>query len=174
VKGPSIKGTENSNAMRLSAEYLVQQYQENLYLASFSICRNQQDAEDVVQDTFLKYLHTSKDFESEEHIKAWLIRVAVNKSKNILTTFWYRKKESLEDYMNSASFEEPGDQALAGAVLSLPKSYRIVIHLYYYEDYSVAEISQILAISESAVKNRLLRGRRLLQRKLKEDWTNDE
>jgi RNA polymerase sigma factor (sigma-70 family) len=165
---------EYSNAMRLSAEYLVKQYQENLYLASFSICRNQQDAEDVVQDTFLNYLHTAKDFESEEHIKAWLIRVAVNKSKNILTTFWHRKKETLEDYMSSISFQEPEDPALTETVLALPKSYRIVIHLYYYEDYSVSEISKILSISESAVKNRLLRGRKMLKAELKEDWTDDE
>ncbi len=160
--------------MRLSAEYLVEAYQENIYLASFSICRNQEDSEDVVQDTFLRYLHSTQEFESEEHIKAWLLRVAINKSKNMLAAFWHRNKMPLEDYMADISFREPEDLVLTEAVLALPKAYRIVIHLYYYEDYSVSEISQILGISKSAVKNRLLRGRKRLKTVLKEDWSDDE
>ena len=160
--------------MRLSAEYLVEKYQENILRAAFSICRNREDAEDVVQNTFLQYLHTKQEFDSEEHIRAWLLRTAVNQSKNMVKAFWRRNRTSLEEYMAEVPFREPQDRTLVEAVLALPGSCRIVIHLYYYEGYSVSEISRILGLSQTAVKNRLLRGRKLLRQTLKEGWTDDE
>lgn len=159
--------------MRLNPEYLVQKYQENIFRTAMSVCKNPQDAEDATQNTFVQYLKSDREFESEEHIKAWLLRTAVNQSKNMVTAFWHRNKISWEEYMDSIPFEEPRDQALVEAVLSLPAGYRIVIHLYYYEDYSVAEISDILHISESAVRSRLMRGRRKLKEILKDDWEEE-
>lgn len=76
--------------------------------------------------------------------------------------------------MAEVPFREPQDRTLVEAVLALPGSCRIVIHLYYYEGYSVSEISRILGLSQTAVKNRLLRGRKLLRQTLKEGWTDDE
>ncbi len=160
--------------MRLTPEYLVREYQERIYRTAFSICGNRQDAEDVVQNTFLKYIQSSREFESEEHIKAWLIRTAVNLSKNMVTAFWHRNKVPLEDYLETVPFESPGDAGLIEAVLALPVNYRIVIHLYYYEEYSIRDISRILRISESAVKNRLLRGRRRLKESLDESADDRE
>lgn len=160
--------------MRLQVDYLAEMYQENIFRAAFSITRNAADAEDVVQDTFLQYLRTDRDYESEEHIKASLLRTAINKAKNTRFTFWHRNRVSLEDYMAEIPFQEPEDRALVEAVLSLPEQYRIVIHLYYYEDYPVAEIGKLLKLTQSAVKNRLLRGRRMLKSTLKEGWSNDE
>lgn len=160
--------------MRLQTEYLVERYQENIFRAAFSIVKNCADAEDMVQDTFLQYLRSDREFDSEEHIKAWLLRTAINKAKNLRMAFWHRNKVSLEDYLATIPFENPMDHELIDAVLSLPQKYRLVVHLYYYEDYSVREIAAVLTLSESAVKNRLLRGRQMLKNMLKEEWNDDE
>ena len=160
--------------MKLSARYLAGKYQDNIFRAAFSVCRNREDAEDVTQDTFLQYMHTKQEFESEEHIKAWLLRTAINKSKNLITAFWHRNRTSLEDYLAQVPFAGPQDRDLVEAVLRLPESVRIVVHLYYYEDYSVAEIGELLHLSQSAVKNRLLRGRKILKASLKDGWSDDD
>lgn len=160
--------------MRLSARELAEKYQENVFRAAFSVSQNQADAEDVVQDTFLKYMQSDRQFESEEHIKAWLLRTAISRSKDIIHTFWNKNRSSFEDYMESIPFQNPEDRELVETVLSLPKTYRIPIYLFYYEDYSVKEIADILKLSENTVKSRLYRGRKVLKKMLKEDWTDDE
>ena len=160
--------------MRLPAEYLVQKYQENLFRAALSVCKRPGDAEDAVQEAFLQYLRTDRDFENEEHIKAWLIRTAVNKTRNTVLSFWNRNRITWEEYMNDISIQDSDDRELIDAVMTLPKQYRIVIHLYYYEDYSVSEIGKILDVSKSIVKNRLFRGRKMLKDILQEEWTNVE
>lgn len=160
--------------MREAVQDLVERYQNNLYAVAFNICKNQEDAEDVVQDTFLQYHMSKKEFESEQHIRAWLIRVAINKAKNVTLTFWRRNKSSLEEYMETLTFENQESEHLFEAVMQLPEKYRIVIHLFYYEDYSVREIGKILKISESNVKVRLSRGRMLLRETLKEEWDDDD
>ncbi len=155
--------------MRIQTEVLVERYQNHLFAAAFHICKNAADAEDVVQETFLKYHTSEKEFDSEQHIRAWLIRVAINAAKNINLAFWRRACVPLEDYMDTLPFEAPEDRELMRQVLSLKEKYRIVIHLYYYEDYSVKEIASILHLTESAVKVRLSRGRELLKNNLKGD-----
>lgn len=160
--------------MRQPVQELIERYQNNLYAVAFNICKNTEDAEDVVQDTFLQYHTNKKDFESEQHIRAWLIRVAINKAKNMNHTFWRQNKLSLEDYMETLTFETPESENLFETVMKLPEKYRIVIHLFYYEDYTIREISGILKISESNVKVRLSRGRCLLKETLQEEWEDDE
>lgn len=160
--------------MRLSVSELAEAYQENVFRAAFSICRNPDDAEDVVQDTFLAYMTSSRQFESREHIKAWLLRTAINKSKNISRSFWRKKREDFQDYMDSLPFKEPEDRQLVETVLALPKSYRVIIYLYYYEDYKVNEISELLHLPANTVKSRLYRGRKMLKDILREDWHDDE
>lgn len=160
--------------MRQSVKELAALYQNNLFAAAFNICKNTQDAEDVVQDTLVQYYTTKKEFENEQHIRAWLIRVAINKAKNITRTFWRRNKVSIEDYMETLTFETPEAENLFETVMQLPEKYRIVIHLYYYEDYAVGEIADILKLSESNVKTRLSRGRAMLREVLKEDWDDDK
>lgn len=143
-------------------------------VCDFNICRNQQDAEDVVQDTFIQYHTYKKEFDTEEHIRAWLIRVAINKAKNITRSFWHRNKCNLEEYMETLTFETPESETLFDTVMKLPEKYRIVLHLFYYEDYTTQEISDILHLSVSNVKTRLSRGRALLKETLKEEWNDDE
>ena len=160
--------------MRQSLHELAAMYQDNLFAVAFNICQNTQDAEDVIQDTFVQYYTTKKEFDNEEHIRAWLIWVAANKAKNVTRTFWRRNKVSIEDFTEMLAFETPESETLFETVMQLPKKYRIVIHLYYYEDYSVGEIAKILKLSESNVKTRLMRGRAKLREVLKEEWDDDK
>ena len=159
--------------MKPATQVLIERYQKHLYAIAFNICRNQQDAEDVVQDTFIQYHTYKKEFDTEEHIRAWLIRVAINKAKNINLSFWRQKGVPLEEYMETLTFETPEAQILFTEVMKLPEKYRIVIHLFYYEDYTIREIAKIMNVTESNVKVRLTRGRRLLRNVLKEEWEND-
>lgn len=160
--------------MKLPVEVLIEKYKNNIYAVAFNICKNKYDAEDVVQDTFIQYLSHKKDFQSEEHIRAWIIRVAINKAKNKNNLFFRRNSLPLEDYMETLTFESDESHELFEAVMKLPEKYRIVIHLFYYEDYSVQEIADILKITQTNVKVRLSRGRLSLRKTLKEAWNNDE
>ena len=160
--------------MRQSVSHLAEHWGDSLYRAAFAVCRNPQDAEDVVQETFLAYYRSDKEFESDEHIRAWLIRVAVNKAKNATVCFWRRNRRSLEDYMDALTYEDAADRDLLDAVLRLPERYRIVIHLFYYEDYSIREIAELLNLGEGAVKSRLSRGRQQLRRTLTEEWDDEQ
>lgn len=160
--------------MRLTVDEVFRKYGNRVFSAAFSVCRNQADADDIVQNTFLKYYSLDLDYESESHIKAWLIRVAINQAKDITRSFWQKNKTSWEEYMNELAFEEPEDSRLFEAVMRLPGKYRIVIHLFYYEDYSIAEIAEILKCREGTVKSQLSRGRKLLKTMLMEEWNDDE
>ncbi|GAU79686.1 RNA polymerase sigma factor [Fusibacter sp. 3D3] len=160
--------------MRQPVEILIEQYKSNIYAIAFNVCKNVQDAEDVVQDTFIQYISLKKDFETEQHMRAWLIRVAINKAKNKNTTFFRRHALPLEDYMETLTFESSESSELFETVMKLAEKYRIAIHLFYYEDYSINEIADILKISVSNVKVRLSRGRMLLRETLKEGWEDDE
>lgn len=160
--------------MRMETEVLMDRYKDNLFAVAFNVCRNAADADDVVQDTFVQYHTQNRQFESEQHIKAWLIRVAINRSINVTRSLWRRSSLPLEDYMESLPFEAPEDSALFAQVMALPEKYRVVIHLFYYEDYPVKDIAGILKVSENNVKVRLSRGRALLKKALKEEWSDDE
>ncbi|MBR2562823.1 MAG: sigma-70 family RNA polymerase sigma factor [Eubacterium sp.] len=160
--------------MRIETSHLAKTYQDHLFAAAFHICENAADAEDIVQETLLRYHNSRKDFESEEHIRAWLFRVAVNLAKNVRRSFWRHRTVPLEDYMETLTFASPESETLFAEVMHLPEKYRIVIHLFYYEDCSVREISRILKISESNVKVRLNRGRKMLKQTLLEGWDNED
>ena len=164
--------------MKLTADEAYEKFADRVFAAAFSICQNRADADDVVQETFIKYLSaagsTVPDFTDTEHVKAWLLRVAINRAKDIRASFWRRHRVSWEEYMEELPFEEPGDGRLFEAVMSLPARDRMVIHLYYYEGYSVSEIAGILRCRDGTVKSQLSRGRALLKKMLKEDWSDDE
>ena len=123
--------------MRLPIEAAVEKYKQSLFAAAFAVCGNPDDSDDAVQEAFIKYYSSDKDFESEEHLKAWLIRVAVNRAKDISSSFWKRNRVSWEEYMETVTFEAPEDSELFSAVMKLDEKYRAVIHLYYYEDYQI-------------------------------------
>lgn len=160
--------------MRMDSASLVEKYQDRLFAAAYSVCKSPQDAEDVVQESFIAYHSSKKEFESEEHIKAWLSRVTINKAKNACRAFWRRATVPLEDYADSLEFECSADRELFETVMGLPEKYRTALHLYYFEDYPVKEIAKILSISESNVKVRLSRGRAMLKEILEEDRAENE
>ncbi len=123
-------------------------------------------ADDVVQEVFYRFLKKDRKYESDEHLKAWLIKVTINCSKNVfLDSFFKNTVELTEDVV----FNNPEESDVYSAVLSLPSKYRTVIHLFYYEDMPVKEIAEILNTKESTVKSQLHRAREMLREKLKED-----
>lgn len=158
--------------MKKDCQQVAQSYANTLYRLAFSYCRNPADAEDVVQDVFVKYLKYPKDFLDEDHLRAWLMKVTVNTCRDLFRSPWRHRCCSLEEAMETAELMEE-ESALLSAVLSLSAKYRGVIHLYYYEDYSVAEIAEIMGISESAVRMRLLRARQKLKVKLGGVWSDE-
>lgn len=160
--------------MKLPADKMYEAYADRVFAAAFSICRNRADADDVVQDTFTQYCARARNFESEEHIKAWLLRVAINRARDLSSCFWRRNRVSWEDYMDELVFDQPSDRGLFDAVMRLPERYRLVIHLFYFEDQSIGEIASLLHSREGTVKSQLSRGRMLLKNMLMEDWNDDE
>ena len=156
-----------------SLEPVYEKYKDNIFAIGFNYFKNSIEADDVVQETFLKLARSGKDFENEEHLRNWLIRVAVNECKRVSLSSWVKKKVSLEEYSGQIDFETQEESRVFTAVMSLPKKYRQVIHLYYYEDYCTAEIAYILGISRTAVTTRLLRGREKLKQDLLEVWKDE-
>ena len=124
------------------------------------------DAEDAVQEVFLRLYTADPDFESEEHRRRWLIRVALNYCKNELRRFGRRRQVSMEDV--EIPFEQPEQGELFSVVMTLPEKYRTALYLFYYEEYTVKEIAEALGIKVSAATTRLSRAREALRRELKE------
>ena len=167
--------------MRLTLEQALNDHKSSVYKAAFYVCRNPQDAEDVAQDTFLTYYSGSDQFETEEHIRAWLLKVAVNKARNLKRSFWNRNRLSVNDLTAWLETHTPtgsetmdhDSEEIVTAVMGLPDKCRIIVHLFYYEDYSIKEIAEVLEIKENTVKSQLHRGRALLKSMLKEMWENE-
>lgn len=160
--------------MRLSLEEVVQKYRNHLYAAALSASQVPADAEDAVQEALITYYTDSREFETESDLKYWLIRITVNKAHDLRRRFRSKTEVSWEDYMQSLEFETPQHRSLVQEVLQLPDKYRTVIHLYYYEGYTAAEIAKILDISDSNVRARLVRGRRMLRNVLDEKETDHD
>ncbi len=153
-------------------EYLkiADQYIDMVYRIAFNGCKNTYDADDVVQNTFMKLLKYKKGFESAEHIRNWLIKVAVNESRSIWSSSWKKRNVALDDSFegayNEPVFAQEGQEVLYETLMELPPKYRQPLYLYYYEELSIKEISSVLKISETAVSTRLQRARQKIKEKL--------
>ena len=154
-------------------EQLVSVYGDMVYRLAYAQTRSRHDADDIFQEVFLQTVRKRPVFDSEEHEKAWLLRVAINRAKDVSGAFWRRNRVSWESYMDELEFVQPEDRSLFEAVMRLPEKYRIVIHLFYYEDYSVEEISAVLHRRSGTVKSQLSRGSKLLKSMLTEDEKHD-
>ncbi len=148
-----------------SVERVFEEYGNMLYRIAFVMMKNTFDAEDVVQDTLIKYMERRECFETEEHRKAWLIRVDSNICKNRLR--FYRNHPSISMEELSRYYENGEDTEVMDALLRLPQKYREILYLHYVEGYQGKEIAAMLRLSESAVRKRLERGRRKLGELLK-------
>lgn len=150
-------------------ELLYNKYKNSVYRLAFSYCKNTADAEDITQETFIKRFTADIKFSDEKSERAWLMKVTANKCKDLLKSITYKYfyyAVSLEEA--NLKYESPEESAVYHAVMELSPKYRIVIHLYYYEGYSVAEIGKILGKSETAIQTRLYRARNLLKKSLGE------
>ncbi|MDD4798744.1 MAG: sigma-70 family RNA polymerase sigma factor [Clostridia bacterium] len=167
--------SQKPNLVDIPIADIMQKYSGMVYRLAYARTKNKADTEDLFQEVFLRCLKSNPQFNSDEHCKAWLIRVTVNCGKNLLTSMWRKKvvltEKALEGFVgNDKDTLWDGKSEAFYAVMKLPEKYRIVIHLHYYEDYSVAEIGKILNRKESTVKTQLHRARELLKQELKGDY----
>jgi RNA polymerase sigma-70 factor (ECF subfamily) len=144
-------------------EILVDKYSNLVYRLAMSRTKNRDLSEDVYQEVFLRLSKKLPNFENETHEKAWLIRVTINCSKNILGIGWFKNTTELSEEI---LFEEKDKHEVYYEVMTLPLKYRTVIHLFYYEGYKIEEISKILHINENTVKSQLARAREKLKTKI--------
>jgi RNA polymerase sigma-70 factor, ECF subfamily len=149
---------------------ILKKYSHMVFRLALSQTKNKYHAEDVFQEVFLRVVDKEPVFNSEEHQKAWLIRTTINCSKKIFSSSWYKRTVPLEETL-SFDNKEKGDVYFA--VLDLPLKYRTVVYLFYYEDYSIAQISQILSLNESTIKSQLMRARTMLKTKLEGGLDNE-
>lgn len=174
----------------------IEKYSNMVYKLAFSLVKNEYDADDVYQDVFLQYIQKMPHFQSEEHKKAWFLRVTINRCKNFFKTAWMLKvlkvqkdedmdaavgelslhtvkgverKESVSVPSAEDEYLRTQQDELINLVKTLPHKYRVVIHLFYYEDLSVEEISVILKKKPSTVRTQLTRARELLRKVMKEE-----
>ena len=153
---------------RQAIEYALERHGKRILHLAYSYLHDRAEAEDVLQDTVVKYLQKKPVFESLEHEKAWMLRVAINLCKNRLKSSWNRTKAELTDDLPSSGIPEENIM-LYEAVQALPPKYREVVHLYYYEDMSSRQIASILEKRESTVRSLLLRARTMLKDDLREE-----
>lgn len=149
----------------ISAETLVDMYSDMVYRLAYARSQNFHDAQDITQEVFLKYIRSGKIFNDEEHRKAWLIRVTVNAGNSFARSAWNRHRADISEAETET--EELSEKSeVYYAVRELPEKYRVIVHLFYYEEIPVKEIGRILGIGESAVKSRLFRAREMLRERL--------
>lgn len=146
-------------------EETVKKYSPLMLRTAYAILKNKDDAEDAVQEAFMKLIYKKPDFNDETHEKAWLLRVAINISKNMLKSSYRRSELYIEPECENNNSDE-----ILPYVLKLNERYRTVIHLYYYEDYSIKEIASILKLPSATVGTRLSRGKKLLKNMLEGDF----
>lgn len=136
-------------------------YADTVYRLAFVRTKSKYDADDILQEVFLRYMKIWEKMESEEHIKAMLIRITINCSNSLLTSSWFKKTEQLSDTLPAN--DNLSDGSTLAQVLKLPQKYRTVIHLHYYMGYSVEEIANITSTKPATVKTWLSRGREKLK-----------
>ena len=156
------------NQLRLedSPEEVIRFYSDMVYRLAFARTGTRYDADDVYEEVFLRYLKKKPKFKSEEHRRAWLLRVTINCSNSFLTSAWQRRVQELPEDL---PFQQPEDYQLYDQLQQLSAKYRSVIHLFYYEEMSVEEIGEILHRKPSTVRTQLTRAREQLRQILKEE-----
>ena len=154
----------------LKEEFTVfaEKYMDTIYRVAYSWLKNSHDANDVTQDVLIQLFRTDKEFESDSHLKNWLIRVTVNQCKMVFRSPWNRM-EDVETYAETLGFEDENHMDLFNAVMKLDKKYRVPLMLFYYEGYSTAEVASIIGIPEKTVSTRLFRAKTQLKKYLKEE-----
>ena len=151
---------------------LAERFGPSVYRLAYARLGNAADAEDVMQDVFLRLLTKAPAFTDDEHAKAWLLRVTVNRAGDLFRSPW-RRRVPLEETGDQVSPAQDIPGETLAAVLALPPKLRIVVHLFYYEEWSISQIAQLLQLREGAVKTRLSRARAILRRDIWEGGKKD-
>lgn len=166
------KQAANREAINQRAEKILNDYGNNILRIAYSYLHNMSDAEEILQETLIRFLKAAPCFESQDHEKAWLLRVAVNLSKNRID---YNRIRSTDELNETLVANDQEDLSFVwNAVKDLPQKYREVIHLYYHEGYSSAQIAQIVGRKESTIRSDLRRGHAKLKEVLKEGYDYEE
>lgn len=156
----------------------IQNYSDMLYKIALTQMKNRHDAEDIVQEVMYQYIKSSKNFENEEYEKAWLIHVTLNACRKVWRSAWYKhsipflsviEKGTESGLEENIIYQEEGREIIA-AVLKLPRKYREVIHLFYFQELSINEIAGITGRKVNTITSQMTRGRELLRKTLKEDY----
>ena len=148
----------------------IERYADTVRRLCMLHLKNQADTEDIFQTVFLKYILSPVVFESEEHEKAWIIRVTINACKDLLKSFSRRHMVSLDEIMEPAAALPPDNREVLEAVLSLPPKYKDVVYLHYYEGYTAPQMSRILGKNVNTIYTLLTRSKQILKEKLGGDW----
>ena len=149
-------------------ETVIHTYGNTLYRLSFVMLGNESDAEDAVQEAFIKYMQKAPRFESSDHEKAWLITVVSNQCRDILR---FRKRHPQIDLVHlNEPISHASDSGILEALMALPEKFRLVLTLYYVEEYRIDEIARIIGKTPSAVKMRLQKGRKLLEEVYRKEY----
>ncbi len=147
---------------------IIEKYSNMVYRMAFSMVKCREDAEDIHQEVFMKYLRKMPVFENTEHERAWFLRVTVNQCKNYWKSAWVQRVIGLMEQDVAGGKEDVHDE-LIDVVKKLPQKYRAVIHLFYYEDLSVEDIGKVLGEKPSTVRTQLTRARGKLKEMLEEE-----
>ena len=162
---------------KITAEGAIDRYADMVYRLALSQMKNKTDADDIFQEVFIRLVSHIQDLESWEHVKAWLIRVTINCAGKHFDQYWNKIVDYIDDTerleVEAAESEVPEEHPVRVAVSRLPVKYRTVVHLYYYEELSVAEIAQVTGQKESTVKSQMHRAREMLRELLGEEMGND-
>lgn len=151
----------------------VRRYQNMVYRTALHALGSPQDADDAVQEAFLRLFRHQEAFDGEEHLRRWLLRVTVNCCRDMLKSPWRKRRASMEELPETPVFDRPEQAALYREVMALPEKYRTVLNLFYYEELSVREIGELLGLGASTVTTRLARARARLKERLGEDWQDE-
>ena len=164
-----------SNALPRTEKEIMELYSRHsktVYRVCFAFLKNPADTEDAVQDTFVQLIKRGPAFDSVEHEKAWLIRTAANRCKNVLRHWWHRR-ESLENCYTLPGAENIEIDNVFQEVMALPERFKAVVYLYYYEGYSSVEIAGILKKPQSTIRNDLCAARAILRERLGDDFNEE-
>ena len=149
-------------------EYMVNTHGRSIYKIIYLYVKNKADAEDIFQQVFLTLVEKKPKLKDKNHEIGWLIRVAQNKSKDFLKSYWKKNIQELREEEYLLDNEENQDMGVLDSIFGLDKKYRTVIYMYYYEGYASGEIADILGIKDATIRTQLKRGREELARLLKE------
>ena len=160
--------------MEVTKDYisdLLDKYSDMVLRIAYTYLKNRADAEDIVQDVFLRIIDKKPSFNDESHVKSWLIRATINMCKNKVNMFWNKNKCSIDDVQEFAVSDKYNtDTSVFQAVMALGEKYRVVVYMYYYEGYSTPEIADVIGKNETTIRSLLHRARNKLKDMLKEDY----